>query len=161
MSGRREFQRLGLSASLPPVVLHLTSPFSINRKQHYHHTYHAVVSFYTLNSHNKFWLPLSWSKSSSSRAPGGDTYPPSPPDTTLRFGPHMYPTGDREPLPEDEEEDALLPEPTDFGRPPGMPSCEPCEVAEDSTLLSAERRWDSVWWERVSEDQNDYNTPSK
>lgn len=71
-------------------------------------------------------------------------YPPRPPETTLLFGPHRYPTGDREPLPEDEEEDELLPEPTDFGRPPARPSCEPRDPTEDSTLFSAGTRREQV-----------------
>lgn len=64
-------------------------------------------------------------------------YPTRPPEAALLFGPHMYPTGDRDPRPEDEEDDELLPEPTDFGRPPGRTSCEPCDPTEGSTLLSA------------------------
>lgn len=68
------------------------------------------------HSHNKLWLPLSWSRSSSSRDPGGDAYPPS--ETTLRFGKRTYPSGDKDPRPEEEEEAELLPEPIDFGRAP-------------------------------------------
>lgn len=65
---------------------------------------------------------------------------PRPPETTLLFGPHRYPRGDREPLPEDEEDDEMLPEPTDFGRPSRRTSCEPRDPTEDSTLFSAETR---------------------
>lgn len=72
-------------------------------------------------------------------------YPPRPPEATLLIGPHMYPTGEREPLPEDEEEDKLLPEPTDVGRPPGRPSCEPSDdPTEDNTLFSAETTSNNV-----------------
>lgn len=67
-------------------------------------------------------------------------YPSRLRKSPLLLGPHRYPTGDREPLPEDEEEDEVLPEPTDLGRPPRRPSCEPRDPTEDSTLFSAETR---------------------
>lgn len=44
--------------------------------------------------------------------------PPKSLATALCSGPHRYPTGDMEPLPEEEEEEELLLEPTDFGRLP-------------------------------------------
>lgn len=88
------------------------------------------------HSHKRFWPPPPWSRSSSSRPPGGEMYPTRPPEAALLFGPHMYPTGDRDPRPEDEEDDEVLPEPTDFGRPPGRTSCEPGDPTGGSTLLS-------------------------
>lgn len=61
-----------------------------------------------------------------------------PPEATLLLGLHRYPTGDREPMPEDEEEEELLPESRDLGRPPGSPSSTPrADPAEESSLLSA------------------------
>lgn len=53
-------------------------------------------------------------------------------------GPHMYPTGGRDPLPEDEEDEDVLPEPTDFGRL-GRPSCDACDTSLGRNLVSAER----------------------
>lgn len=97
-----------------------------------------------IDSRSKFWSPHSWSVSSSSRAPGGDTYPARPPETTLLFGPHSYPTGDREPRPEEEEDEELLPEPTDVGRPAGSSPCDPCDLTEDSSLASAQSKGNEV-----------------
>lgn len=79
--------------------------------------------------------------SSSSRAPWGDTYPGRPAETTLLFGPHANPTEDRDPRPEEEEEEELLPEPTDFGRPDLSSLCDPDGLTEESSLVSAERKW--------------------
>lgn len=39
----------------------------------------------------------------------------------------------------------MLPEPTDFGRAPGSPSCDPHDPTEDSTLFSKESRYE---WKR-------------
>lgn len=50
----------------------------------------------------------------------------------------MYPTGDRDPLPENEEDEDMLPEVTDFGRL-GRPSCDACDPSEGRNLLSAEK----------------------
>lgn len=49
----------------------------------------------------------------------------------------MYPTGDRDPLPEDEDDEDMLAEPTDFGRL-GRPSCDACDPSKGWNLLSAE-----------------------
>lgn len=56
----------------------------------------------------------------------------------LLVGPHMNPTLDRDPLPEDEEDEDVLPEPTDFGRL-GRPCCDACDSSQGRNLLSAER----------------------
>lgn len=65
-------------------------------------------------------------------------YPPLPPEPPLFLGPHKYLTGDREPIPEDEEDEEMLPEPRDLGQPPGWPSSKPCDdPAEQSSLMSA------------------------
>lgn len=50
----------------------------------------------------------------------------------------MYPPMDRDPLPEDEDDEDVLPEPTDLGRR-GTPSCDACDASLGRNLLSAER----------------------